>query len=100
MSRFDQNMKTAGNESFSDFMKHPKLSLQHPESTSLARASWFNKVVVHKFFDVLEHLIVENRINAARMFNMDKISHTAVQHPENITAQKGTHQLGGITFLE
>ena len=69
--------------------RHPEPSLRHPESTSLARASGFNKVVVDKFFDTLEDLFDLYKITAERMFNMDETSHSVVQCREKILAQRG-----------
>jgi uncharacterized surface protein with fasciclin (FAS1) repeats len=34
---------------------------------------------------MLEYHVIENKIKAARMFNMEEISHTVMQHTENIT---------------
>jgi hypothetical protein len=77
--------------------RHPQLSLRQPEATSLARACGFNKVVVHKSFDVLDNIVDEHKITAAKIFNMDETSHTVVQRPEKIIAQKGKYQVGAIT---
>jgi hypothetical protein len=56
-------MKSAGKVWFGGFMeRHHKLSSWHPELTSLARASGFNKVVVHTILYVLENIVDENQI--------------------------------------
>jgi hypothetical protein len=69
--------------------RHPQLSLRQPEATSLPRACGFNKVEVHMFFNVLENIVNEHKITAARIFNMDETSHTVVQRPEKIIQKKG-----------
>lgn len=100
-TRFNRDTKSAGKEWFTGFMKrHPELSLRQPELTSQARACGFNKVVVHKFFDVLETIVDKHKITAERIFNMDETSQTVVQRPEKIIAKKGKHQVGAITSCE
>jgi hypothetical protein len=80
--------------------RHRQLSLRQPEATSLATACGFNKVVAHKRFDVLGNIVEEHKITANRIFNMDETSHTVVQRPEKIIAQKDNHQVGAITLCE
>jgi hypothetical protein len=79
---------------FAGFMKrHHKLSFRQPEITLLAIVSGFKEVVVHKIFDVLENIVVKNKITDSRIANMGETSYTVVQRPERIVAQKGKHQL-------
>ncbi|KAG5891534.1 hypothetical protein JTB14_012591 [Gonioctena quinquepunctata] len=80
--------------------RYPNISLRLPEATSLARAAGFKKTVVYKCFDVYEKIIEENFIAADRIFNANETSHTVVQKPQKIIAQKGKHQIGTITSSE
>ncbi|KAG5858467.1 hypothetical protein JTB14_028550 [Gonioctena quinquepunctata] len=97
-TRFNDQKKSAGKEWYAGFMKrHPNVSLRLPEAISLARAVGFNKTVVYKFFDIYEEIIEENGISADPIFNADETSHTVVQKPQKIIAQKRKHQIGAIT---
>jgi hypothetical protein len=49
---------------------------------------------------MLENIVDEHKITAARIVNMDETSHTVVQRPEKIIAQKGKHEVGAITSCE
>ncbi|KAG5872587.1 hypothetical protein JTB14_038192 [Gonioctena quinquepunctata] len=56
---------------FSQFRKrHPNSSLKSPESTSVARARGFNKVVVNTFYDLLEAESTDKQLPAHRIFNV------------------------------
>jgi hypothetical protein len=86
---------------FRGFMKrHQKLSLRQPELTQLASVSGFNKVVVHTIFDVLDNIVDENKITNSKIFIMSETSHTVVQRPHKIGAQKEKHQVGAISSCE
>lgn len=49
--------------------------------------------MVNTIFDVLENIVDENKIADSRIFNMDETSHTIVQRPEKIIAQKANIRL-------
>jgi hypothetical protein len=57
-------------------------------------------MVHNTIFDVMENIVDENKITYSRIFNMDETSHTIVQRPEKIIAQKGKHQLGASSSCE
>jgi hypothetical protein len=48
---------------------HPELSLRQPQS-SLARGRCFNKLRVLEYFDILEGMIGQNKLDATRVFNV------------------------------
>jgi hypothetical protein len=68
------------------------LKLRQLKSTPLVRDSGPNKVVVHKVFGLLEY---GNKIQVPGIFIMVETSHTGVQVPGKVIAQKETEV--GIT---
>jgi hypothetical protein len=88
------NTKLAKKVGIASLMKcHQKLTIRQPELTSLSRVSGINKVVVHMIFDVSKNIADENKITDSRIFNMDETSHTVLQRPEKIIAQRDKHQV-------
>lgn len=94
--------KIAGEEWMRHFMKrHGELSIRKPESTSLARASSFNKTNYGKFMDNLEAIHQRfGPIPPARIWNVDESGCSTVQQPSKIVAPKGIKQLGSTTSAE
>ena len=82
------------------FKRHPELSLKQPESTSLARATGFNKVRVNKFFDLLKQIISDSNIAPDKIFNMDETGMSTVQRSQKIITQKGVKQVEKISSAE
>lgn len=101
-TRFNNEKQLAGKKWYSLFMKrHPNLSLRQPESTSLARAKGFNKERVEEFFKILEKLVLENNLDASRIYNADETGLSTVQRkPRKIIALKGKQQVGSVASGE
>ena len=67
--------------------------MRQPEATSLARAAAFNKVNVQKYFDLLQSLIQDFKIQGKDIYNL-------VQNVPKIITQKGQKQVAQITSRE
>lgn len=101
VNRFNKEKQEAGKEWLAGFLKrHPEISVRSPQSTSLARASGFNRNRVGSFFDLMERLVAEHGFTADRIYNTDEKGLTAVQKPGKVLAKKGKSQVGRITSAE
>ncbi|XP_076803114.1 uncharacterized protein LOC143447068 [Clavelina lepadiformis] len=95
---FNINNRKAGKDWLLCFLKrHPDLSLQQPEPTSLSRATGFNRTQVGRFFDLLKATYEKEAITAENVYNVDETGITCVQKPEKIIVKKGIKQVGRIT---
>lgn len=94
--------KIAGEEWMRAFMnRHRDLSVRKPRSTSLSRATSFNKTNVGCFFDNIES--VHRRfgpIPPERIWNCDETGMSTVQTPGKVVAPKGMKQIGSATSAE
>ncbi|KAF2905657.1 hypothetical protein ILUMI_00524 [Ignelater luminosus] len=59
--------------------RHPELTIRNPEATSVVRARASNKPVVTKFYALLKTEVVEKKILAHSIVNVDKTSLNTVQ---------------------
>jgi hypothetical protein len=93
--------QTAGEDWLAAFMKrHHSLVLRSPESTSLSRATSFNRNNVSAFFANLEEVMKRHQFGPHQIFNIDETGVTTVQKPDKIIANRGTKQVGKVTSAE
>lgn len=99
---FNTENACAGKKWYYNFMKrNPELSLRQPENTSLARAKGFNRENVKHFFDLLERICDENKLDGTRIFNVDESGFSTVQKRcQKVVAAKGKKQVAGISSGE
>ncbi|XP_065684444.1 uncharacterized protein LOC136096852 [Hydra vulgaris] len=101
--KFNKELGVAGYDSYQGFMlRHAKhLSLRKPEATSAARAMGFNKVVVNKFFELVENVIDINKIDVERVWNVDETGISTVPKSlSKVISTKGKRQVGSLTSAE
>jgi len=71
-----------------------------PESTSIARATSFNKYNVASVFSKLAEVMDRHKLQAGEIWNMDETGVTTVQKPSKVVAAKGVKQVGAVTSGE
>jgi len=63
----------AGADWFAGFLKrNPKITVRSPESTSIARATSFNRHNVESFFTKLTEVVDRHKLQAGDIWNMDE----------------------------
>ena len=99
---FKMEKKQAGKDWYRSFMKrNPQISLRQPESTSMARATGFNREAIDRYFSLLETIIDENNLDAGQIFNMDESGISTVQKTcQKVLGRKGKHQIGSLASGE
>ncbi|XP_046674733.1 uncharacterized protein LOC124363528 [Homalodisca vitripennis] len=100
---FNKETQMAGKKWFYAFKARHKdiISLREPQATSMMRVKGFNKKNFHGFFDLLEKVVDENKIDATRIFNVDETGVSTVQNKcQKVLAQKGKRQVGSVSSGE
>lgn len=99
---FNKETQMAGKKWFYAFKsRHGQLALREPQATSLLRVKGFNKENVYVFFDILEKLVDDNKVDATRIFNVDESGLSTVQNKcQKILGQKGKKQIGTVSSGE
>jgi hypothetical protein len=91
----------AGADWFSGFIKrNPSIAVRTPESTSIARATSFNRHNVEAFFTKLGEVMGRYHFQGNDIWNMDETGVTTVQKPSKVVARKGVKQVGAVTSAE
>lgn len=100
--RFNKTKRSAGNKFYREFMKrHPEFSLRSPESTSLQRATGFNKLQVNLFFSKYEELLNKHSFLPNRIFNCDETGVSIVhENSLKVMSIKGKKQVSKLTSGE
>ena len=99
---FNANSKMAGPDWMDGFFRrHPDLSLRKPVATSVAKGSGFNKMVVGKFFKLLESMYDQYGFTASRIFSVDETGMSTVpSRSSSIVSLRGKKQVGTLTSAE
>ncbi len=81
--------------------RHPNLRLRQPECISVNRAKGFNRANVNEFFDLLEQIVDENKLDGLHIYNVDESGFSTVQKKSSkVISEKGKHQVGALSSGE
>lgn len=93
--------ETASDDWLKGFMsRHKDLAVRKPESTSLSRATSFNKTNVNNFFEKLSIVLRKYNFPAHMIFNADETGCSTVTIPPKVIAVRGSKQIGQVTSAE
>lgn len=93
--------KIASDDWLRGFMHRNKdLAIRKPESTSLSRATSFNKTNVGDFFDKLSYVYEKYEFPPHMVFNTDETGCSTVTNPPKIIGERGSKQVGQVTSAE
>ena len=100
---FNKESEMTGEDIVSGFLKrHQTLSCRTPEARTAAKATvFFNKVVVEKFYRLLNSIYESNSFRQSRIFNCDETGIMAVPNKTSkIVSPKGKKQVSIPTTTE
>ena len=80
--------------------RHHDISLRTPESTSIGRATAFNRVNVGKFFNLLGNVLEKYTFDAKCIWNCDETGVTMVTKSPKVVAEQGSKQVGSLVSTE
>ncbi|CAK1582745.1 unnamed protein product [Parnassius mnemosyne] len=96
-----KEIKIASDDWLKGFMgRHKDLTVRKPESTSLSRATSFNKTNVNSFFEKLSTVLRKYNFPPHMIFNADETGCSTVTNPPKVIAERGSKQIGQVTSAE
>ncbi|XP_033232106.1 uncharacterized protein LOC117183060 [Belonocnema kinseyi] len=91
----------AGQDWLTSFLKrYPRMSIQIPQATSLARATSFNRTTVANYFSLYKATLDKRKIEPFEIYDMGETGFTTDQTPDRIVSRLGSKQIGRITSAE
>lgn len=80
--------------------RHKELSLRKPDSTSLTKATGYNKAIVSEFFSNMFSILRAMHFGPEIIFNVDEIDVTTVNKPGRVISVKDEKQVSQATSGE
>lgn len=80
--------------------RHPNLSVQTAEATSLSRATSFNRANVAAFFSNVTAVRDKHKFEDGQIYNTDETALTTVHKPPKVVAQNNSRQVRISTSAE
>lgn len=98
---FNKESGLAGRDYVEGFLKrHPKLSLRKPEAILINRMNGINKESVENYFDLLEKIVDEHKLQSNQIYNCDESGLTNVHKPVKVITTKGKRTISSATSGE